>query len=87
MHAAASALISIFFGSPEYLARGRSNRQYVADLYDVFFRRAPDVAGFNYWVAELDALARTRQGVIDAFFGSVEWTDRVNAITAAGCQP
>lgn len=87
VHTAASALISIFFGSPEYLARGRSNRQYVADLYDVFFRRAPDVAGFNYWVAELDALARTRQGVIDAFFGSVEWTDRVNAITAAGCQP
>jgi uncharacterized protein DUF4214 len=72
-------------GSPMYTNRARTNRQFMADLYDVFFRRGADVSGFNYWTGEIDSGARTRQGVINAFFASAEWGARVNELTDAGC--
>ena len=84
VNSAASYLINTFFGGAEYAGRARTNRQFIADLYDVFFRRGPDVGGFNYWSGQLDAGSLTRQGVINAFYGSTEWVNRVNAIAAAG---
>ncbi len=84
-YAASNYLINSFFGSAEYAGRGRTSKQFVADLYDVFFRRSPDVGGFNFWANEIDTGSRTRQDVINGFFSSQEWANRVNAIAGAGC--
>ncbi|UCF94569.1 MAG: DUF4214 domain-containing protein, partial [Desulfobacterales bacterium] len=48
------ALAKLFFNSAEYFAQSKTNTQYVTDLYQTFFNRAPDPAGLNYWVALLD---------------------------------
>ena len=39
------------FTSREYIARGRTNEQFVTDLYQAFLYRAPDSEGFAYWVS------------------------------------
>jgi hypothetical protein len=81
---AARIFINYTFQGPEYVNRARSTRQFVADLYDVFFRRGPDLGGFNFWVGWIDS-GNSRQAAIDAWYAGAEWQDRVSAITAAGC--
>src|SRR5262249_6108270 len=39
-----------FVDSAEYRAFNRSTPEYVTDLYQAFFQRAPDAGGLNYWV-------------------------------------
>ncbi|UCF93807.1 MAG: DUF4214 domain-containing protein [Desulfobacterales bacterium] len=48
------ALAKLFFNSDEYIAQGKSNVQYAADLYRTFSNRAPEQAGLDYWAALLD---------------------------------
>jgi hypothetical protein len=67
-----------------YYNPARTHRQFVADLYDVFYQRAPDLGGFNYWSSQLETGARTRTDVLQNFMGA-EWTQRVDQIYAAGC--
>jgi hypothetical protein len=73
------------FSSPEYAGRGRTTRQFVADLYDVFFRRPPDLGGFDFWVRWIDSGVGTRQGAVNSFLASSEWAGRVATLMAAGC--
>jgi hypothetical protein len=42
-----------FFSSAEYLAKNSSDSQYVTDLYQTFFNRAPDASGLGYWTGQL----------------------------------
>ncbi|UCF90644.1 MAG: DUF4214 domain-containing protein [Desulfobacterales bacterium] len=49
-----AALAKFFFNSPEYLSREKNNSQYVTDLYQTFFDRAPDQGGQDFWVGSLE---------------------------------
>ena len=44
-----------FFSSSEYLAKNTSDTQYVTDLYNTFFNRAPDAGGLSYWTNQIAA--------------------------------
>ena len=85
--AQAESMSRQFAQSGEYLARNRSNGQYVGDLYNAFLRRGGELAGVQFWIAQLDSGARTRESVRQAFVGSPEFQARVAAIIAEGCVP
>lgn len=61
-----------FFGSAEYVAKNTSDRQYVTDLYETFFRRTPDSGGLAYWTGQL-AQGIPRSIVLFAFLFSPEF--------------
>ena len=84
-YGASDNVIYTFFTTAEYSNRARSNRQFMADLYEVYFRRAPDTGGFNYWTSQLDTGAMSRIDVMNTFFGTPEWQSRINDIASAGC--
>jgi len=78
--------ISIQFAtSAEYLARDRTNAQYVGDLYNSFLRRGGDLGGVQYWIDEIARGRRTRESVRQQFVASPEFQNRVAAIIAQGC--
>jgi hypothetical protein len=74
-----------FLASPEYLARNRSDAQYVADLYNAFMRRGADIDGFNYYVGQLASGLATREALRQTFVASPEFSARVAQVIAAGC--
>jgi hypothetical protein len=80
---------SAFANSPQYANRGRTNGQYVGDLYNAFLRRgAPgDLAGVQFWINQVASAAQTREQVRQAFVASPEFQGRVAAIIAQGCLP
>jgi hypothetical protein len=80
-------LASLFFTSTEYNARGRSDRDFMGDVYNAYMRRGPggDSAGFNYWVGQVATTGR--DGVRAQFVPSIEFQNRVAAVIAAGCLP
>ena len=79
------AISSAFALSPEYTARGRSNSQYVGDLYNAFLRRGGDVGGVQHWINQLNTGAMTREQVRREFVASAEFNARVVAIVQQGC--
>jgi len=78
---------SAFANSTEYTNRGRTNAQYVGDLYNAFLRRgAPgDNAGVQFWINQIATGARSRANVRQAFVASTEFQSRVAAIINQGC--
>ncbi len=46
----ARAISRALFESAEYIARGRTDVQYVTDLYNSYLQRGPDPGGLNWWV-------------------------------------
>jgi len=85
--AQAESISAAFVSSGEYAARGRSNAQFVGDLYNAFLRRGGDMEGVSFWIAELASGRRTRDQVRLAFVASPEFSARVSAVAAQGCQP
>jgi hypothetical protein len=85
--AQADAISASFIGSSEYSQRGRTNAEYVGDLYNTFLRRGGDVDGVSFWIGQLDTHAQTRDQVRRAFIASPEFAARVDAIVAQGCLP
>jgi hypothetical protein len=83
--AAADEISRLFANSAEYLNRARTNPDYLADLYDAFMRRGAELAGFHYWVAQLDNGALTREQVRQVFVQSPEFQGRVQQVIAEGC--
>ncbi|HRC73929.1 MAG TPA: DUF4214 domain-containing protein, partial [Candidatus Competibacter sp.] len=71
--------------SAEYSGRNRSSSDYVADLYYGFLRRGGDLAGFNYWVSQLNTKAQTWDQVRRSFLQSPEFQSRVRQIINQGC--
>ena len=47
----------------EYLARSRTNAQYVGDLYNAFLRRGGDLGGVQFWIGQLNTGTHTREQV------------------------
>ena len=74
-----------FAGSAEYLGRNRSNRDFVADLYYAFLRRGGDLAGFNFWLGQIDSGTRSREQLRQAFLRSDEFQGLVQQIINRGC--
>lgn len=62
-----------FFFSDEYLAKNKSNSDYVKDLYSTFMGREYDDTGLSYWTAKLDE-GSTRLTVMNGFAVSDEFT-------------
>src|SRR6185436_2366473 len=46
------AISSAYTLSSEYLARARTNAQYIGDLYNAFLRRGGDLAGVQFWIGQ-----------------------------------
>ncbi len=59
------AIIAAFGTSPEFEARfgNLSNTELVENIYQQLFNRAPDQAGLNFYVGELDSQFRTLQSI------------------------
>ena len=87
VYAQAEAISSAFINGPEYAGRGRTNAQFVGDLYNAFLRRGGDAAGVQFWISELNRGARSRDQVRQAFIATPEFQARVSAVVAEGCGP
>ncbi len=86
VYAQAQAISSAFAHSAEYAARGRTNSQYVGDLYNAFLRRGGDLTGVQYWIGQVST-AQSRDTVLQSFLSSPEFAARVNAVVSQGCMP
>lgn len=67
-------VVTFFLNSPELAARNVSDDEFVKILYDVFFQRLPDAAGYKYWIGQLGS-GRPRALVVEDFIGTQEWKD------------
>ncbi|HYC36635.1 MAG TPA: DUF4214 domain-containing protein [Usitatibacter sp.] len=85
VYQAVQAISAQFQFGGEYAARGRTNAQFVADLYNSFLRRGGETSGVRYWVDELDAGRQTRNDVRIAIVNTPEMNSRVNSVVAQGC--
>jgi hypothetical protein len=61
-----------FIYSPEFAAKNTTNSEYLEILYDAFFDRDADPAGWETWMSELDN-GRDRGDILDGFIYSQEF--------------
>ena len=61
-----------FIFSEEYTNKNTDNKEFVTDLYSMYFGRKPDEEGFNYWVNLLDT-GSSREFVFAGFANSQEF--------------
>lgn len=80
-------IASFFVSSAEYVLRGRTNNQYVEDLYDGIMRRSAAPSEVNFWVGGLDSATMTRDQALQFFTNSPEFQLRVQEVIDAGCLP
>lgn len=74
-----------FASSEEYSGRRRDNRDHVGDLYYAFLRRGGELAGFNFWVDQLNNNLKTREQLRREFLAAPEFQTRVRQIIDQGC--
>jgi len=84
--AQAETISNAFLNSGEYASRARTDPQFVGDLYNAFLRRGGDLAGVQFWIAQV-AGGGSRSAVRQQFVASPEFQGRVAAIVAQGCLP
>jgi len=75
-----------FQSSAEYGARATSSSQFVDDLYYAMLQRGGDLAGFNFWVNQLNS-GVTRAQLRQQFLTSPEMQTQTSAIAGQGCLP
>jgi sugar lactone lactonase YvrE len=68
------AMAQGFYFSAEYATFNRTNAEFVTDLFNTFFNRAPDAAGLNFWTSELSA-GVPREVVLVSFLFSTEFAN------------
>jgi hypothetical protein len=83
--AQADAIANGFQTSTEYLARNRSNAEFVGDLYSAFMRRAAEAGGLAYWTDQLNRGLQSRAMVRQGFLDSPEFQGRLFNALQAGC--
>ena len=59
-----------FFSSEEYIAKQKTDEDFITDAYHAFFGREPDPAGFEYWKNELKSKKITRDYMLDVGIGN-----------------
>ena len=76
-------VVAGFVGAPEFVTRFDvpDSRAFVTLLYNNVLGRAPDAAGLDHWVAQIDGGARSRPQVVTLFVSSPEYV----AATEAAC--
>lgn len=79
------SISSQFATGGEYAGRNRTNAQYVGDLYNAFLRRGGDLAGVQFWIAEIASGRRTREKVRQDFVATPEFSARVATVISQGC--
>ncbi|UCF92382.1 MAG: DUF4214 domain-containing protein [Desulfobacterales bacterium] len=67
------ALARFFFNSDEYSIQDKTDAEYVTDLYQTFFNRAPDSTGSEYWIGQLDQ-GVSRNVILNFFVYSEEFS-------------
>jgi hypothetical protein len=69
------AMLTIFLSSQEFQATygPLSNAAFVTLVYQNVLGRAPDSAGSQYWIGQLNSAQTTRTGVMSAFINSAEF--------------
>jgi hypothetical protein len=68
-----------FFNSAEYAAANKTDAQFVTDLYETFFNRAPDPSGMAYWSGQLSG-GLPREVVLFLFLFSDEFKSFTQSI-------
>jgi hypothetical protein len=63
-----------FIYSQEFINKNTTNDEYLTILYKAFFNRDPDPAGWDIWLAELNA-GKDRGYVLNGFLGSQEFLE------------
>jgi RHS repeat-associated protein len=76
---AASQLAQSLFLSTEYTNRGRSNHDFVYDLYVTFCGRQPDAGGWAAWEAGVPSQGRANTLYGFSSSGNGEWVNRANS--------
>ncbi len=75
-------MANYFFNSPEYISFNRTDAQFLSDVYNTFFNRAPDPGGAAYWQSQINA-GLSREGVIFWFMFSTEFSTFTQGIFGA----
>jgi hypothetical protein len=65
-------MATYFFNSAEYSSYNKTDTQFVTDLYNTFFNRAPDAGGLAFWVGQIGG-GMPRQVVLSSFMFSPEF--------------
>lgn len=76
---AAQILGATLFTSSEYTSLNTSNAAYITDLYEGYLQRAPETAGYNFWLNILNGGA-SRPHLRQGFADSIEFHDNVGAL-------
>ena len=76
--ASGSTVAHGFFFSTEYQNLGKTNTEFVTDLYKVLLNRDPDSSGLSNWVAYLNT-GYTRQYIFNKFIQSQEFIALCNS--------
>ena len=63
-----------FLYSPEFLNKDMDNGAFLEILYNVFFDRASDAGGKQYWLGKMSG-GMSKQDVIMGFINSTEWAN------------
>ncbi|MBV9211539.1 MAG: DUF4214 domain-containing protein, partial [Acidobacteria bacterium] len=71
----------MLFQSQEYINRGRSDRDYVYDLYKAWLQREPDQSGWDFWTGGVGRDGRA--AVLEAFAVCSEFQDDLAALNNA----
>lgn len=66
-----------FLFSPEYIQKGKTDDEYVRDLYRALFDRGADETGYSVWMAQLQA-GVPRVNVLKGFVDSEEFANLCN---------
>lgn len=70
------------FQSQEYANRGRTNSEYVYDLYWAYLRRTPDSGGWNFWTSEVGL--HGRPAIHEGFPYSTEFANVASTVCPTG---
>jgi hypothetical protein len=74
---------NVFLNSSEYAGLGRSNSQFVTDVYVAFLNRMPDGAGLTYWTGQLGS-GLPRNVVLNSFLFAPEFGAAMQALFGTG---
>ena len=65
----AAKAASMFFQEKEYKDKRKTDAEFMVDVYEMFFGRAPDEEGYNYWLDNLKNEKVSRVWLIEEGFG------------------
>jgi RHS repeat-associated protein len=76
----AQSLGTALFNSTDYVNQGRSNTQFVTDLYSAYLQRGPDQEGLDFWVYQLTNNGASREVIRGEFARSLEFQYKVKGV-------